>query len=187
MAELVAHLRSHPGKLNFSSGGFGTPAHMVGELFKLRMEVSAVHVPYPGGLTKAIPDLLNGTNHYQFITTLPVVDLVATQKLRAIAVTGPKRVLALKDIPTVVEQGFPDLVVEDWVGFAVKRGTPGEIISRLNEAFNKTLASTKVRDALTKIGAEPVGGSPAEFGQFAKAEIARWGKVVKDTGIRMPQ
>jgi tripartite-type tricarboxylate transporter receptor subunit TctC len=187
MTELVAHLKANPNKLNFSSGGFGTPAHMIGELFKLQMNVSAAHVPYPGGLSKAIADLLNGSNHYQFISTLPVVELIAAGKLRAIAVTGPSRIPALSDVPTVVEQGYPDLVVEDWVGFAVKRGTPAEFVARLNAALNTTLTSAKVRDALAKVGAEPVGGNPTEFAAFANGEIKRWEKVVKESGISVDQ
>src|SRR5262245_63247120 len=120
VADLVALLKSQPDKLNFSSGGFGTPAHLIGEMFKIQTGARAVHVPYQH-FPQAIADLLNGTNHYQFITTLPVVELIAAGKLRALALTGPKRIAALKDVPTVVEQGFPDLVGEDWVGFAVKK------------------------------------------------------------------
>jgi tripartite-type tricarboxylate transporter receptor subunit TctC len=93
----------------------------------------------------------------------------------------------LKDVPSVVEQGFPNLVVEDWVGFAVRNGTPDKIVTRLNEALNRVLAREKVREALARIGAEAVGGSPAEFGTFSKAEITRWAKVVKDSGIKIRQ
>jgi len=186
VTELVALLKNQPDKFNFSSGGFGTPAHLIGEMFKLQTGVRAVHVPYQQ-FPQAIADLLNGTNHYQFITTLPVVDLIAAGKLRAVALTGPKRIAALKDVPTIVEQGFPDLVVEDWVGFAVKSGTPNHIVTRLNEAINRALAKPKVRDALAKLGAEPAGGSPSEFGNLVKAQVTHWGKVVKASGIKIPQ
>ncbi len=90
-------------------------------------------------------------------------------------------------MPTVVEQGHPDLVVEDYVGFAVKSGTPKEIIARLNEAMNKALQKPKVREALANLGAEPAGGTSAEFGALISSQIARWGKVVKDSGIKMPE
>jgi tripartite-type tricarboxylate transporter receptor subunit TctC len=186
VAELVTLLKSQPDKLNFSSGGFGTPAHLIGEMFKVKTGVRAAHVPYQQ-FPQAIADLLNGTNHYMFVTTLPVVDLVATGKLRALAITGPKRVAALKDVPTVVEQGFPDLAVEDWVGFAVKGGTPNEIVARLNAAIAKALAKPKVREAFARLGAEPAGGSPAEFSNLVKSQVAHWKQVVAASGIKMPQ
>jgi len=186
ISELVALLKSQPDKLNFSSGGFGTPAHLAGELFKLRTSIRAAHVPYRA-LPQAIADLLNGTNHYQFVTTLPVIDLIATGRLRALAVTAPERVLLLKDVPTVVEEGFPELVVQDWNGYLVRSGTANAIVVRLNEAINKALAKPEVRAALEKLGAEAAGGSPAEFGKFMNSQLAYWGKVVKDSGIRMQQ
>jgi tripartite-type tricarboxylate transporter receptor subunit TctC len=184
MAELVALARSQPDKLTFSSGGFGTPAHLAGEQFKLQTGVRVAHVPYRA-LPQAIGDLLNGTNHYQFITALPVLDLIAAGKLRALAVTAPKRMPALKDVPTVIEAGFPQLVIQEWVGWVVKSGTPDAAIARLNDATNKALAKPSVREALTKIAAEPAGGSSAEFGAFVKSQIAHWGKVVKDSGIKI--
>jgi tripartite-type tricarboxylate transporter receptor subunit TctC len=186
LAELVALLKSQPDRFTFSSGGFGTPAHLTGELFKLETGARVAHVPYRG-LSQAIPDLLNGTNHYQFITPLPVLDLVATGKLRALAVTAPQRMPALKDVPTVVEEGYPDLIIQDWVGFLVKRGTPDAIVTRLNEAISKALAKPNVRAAFAKMAAEPAGGSPAEFGTHIRSQIALWGKVVKDAGIKIRQ
>ena len=183
MTELVALLKSQPDKLTFSSGGFGTPAHLAGEQFRLQTGVRAGHVHYRA-LPQAIGDLINGTNHYQFITPLPVLDLIASGQLRALAVTAPTRMAALKDVPTVVEEGFPELVIADWLGFVVKSGTPDAIIGRLNEAINKALATASVREAFAKIAAEPAGGTPAEFGAHIKSQIAHWSKVVKDAGIK---
>jgi len=150
----------------------------------LQTGVRVAHVPYRA-LPQAIGDLINGTNHYQFITPLPVLDLIAAGKLRAIAVTAPKRMPALQDVPTVLEEGFPQLVIQDWVGFLVKSGTRNDIVARLNEATNKALAKPSVREAFVKIAAEPAGGSPAEFGAFVKSQITHWGKVVKDSGIKI--
>jgi tripartite-type tricarboxylate transporter receptor subunit TctC len=186
IAEFVALLKSQPDKLTFSSGGFGTPAHLAGEMFKLQTGVRATHVPYQA-LPRAIADLINGTNQYQFITPLPVLDLIATGKLRAIAVTGPARLPSLKDVPTVGEAGFPDIIIQDWFGIMAKTGTPDDVVVRLNGAMNKALAKPRVRDAIVKMAAEPAGGTPAEFGEFLRAQIAHWGKVVKESGIKIDQ
>jgi tripartite-type tricarboxylate transporter receptor subunit TctC len=186
LGELVALLKSQPDKFTFSSGGFGTPAHLSGEMFKLQTGVRTTHVPYQA-LPRAIADLLNGTNHYQFITPLPVLELIGAGKLRALAVTGPARLPVLKDVPTVGEAGFPDLIIQDWFGLLVKTGTPNEIVVRLNDATNKALAKPRVREAIAKMAAEPAGGTPAEFGQFLGSQIAHWGKVVKESGIKMHQ
>jgi tripartite-type tricarboxylate transporter receptor subunit TctC len=184
IAELVALIKSQPDKLTFSSGGAGTPAHLTGELFKIQNGLRATHVPYPTNFSNAIADLLNGTNQFMFITTLPVVDLIAAGRLRAIAVTAPKRIDALKDVPSVVEQGFPGLVVEEWIGFSVKRGTPEAIIMRLNGAINKVLTTPKVKEAFARIGAVPVGGTPESYGALIKQQVDYWGKIVKEAGLR---
>jgi tripartite-type tricarboxylate transporter receptor subunit TctC len=122
-----------------------------------------------------------------FITTLPVIDLISTGKLRALAVTSPQRLAALADVPTVAEQKFPDLAVTDWVGFAVRKQTPAPIIGRLNAAMNKAVATPRVRQGLAKLGADPAGGTQEEFGGLIRAQIAHWKKVVAEAGIKMPQ
>jgi tripartite-type tricarboxylate transporter receptor subunit TctC len=186
VSELVAYLKKDPGKHTFSSGGFGTPAHLIGEMFKLQTGVDATHVPY-NQFPQAIADLVAGLNTYQFITILPVVQLIKTGKLRALAVTGTKRVAALPDVPTIAEAGYPKLTSEDWAGFLLKVGTPPEVTTRLNAAINKALGTEKVRDALVKLGVDPGGGTPEEFGVTLHSEIARWGKIVQEAGIKIQQ
>jgi tripartite-type tricarboxylate transporter receptor subunit TctC len=184
LAELIALLKRQPGKFNFSSGPFGTPAHLIGEMFKLQTGVLATHVPYPGPQQR-LSDLMGGITQFDFMTAANAVDLIATGRLRALAVTAPTRVPALPDVPTVVEQGFPELVVEGWAGFAVKAGTPKEVTERLNAAVNIALARERVRNAFANLGAEPVGGTAAEFTAFVNSQIVHWGRVVRESGIKM--
>jgi tripartite-type tricarboxylate transporter receptor subunit TctC len=184
LGELVSLLKKQPDNMTFSSGGFGTPAHLAGEMFKLQTGVRARHVPYKG-LAQAIPDLINGTNQFQFITPLPVLDLIAAGKLRALAVTGPTRLPALKEVPTVAEAGFPELIIQDWFGIVVKSGTADEIVRSLNMAFAESLGTPRVRSAIEKLAAEPAGGTPAQFGEFVSAQLQHWTKVVTESGIKM--
>jgi tripartite-type tricarboxylate transporter receptor subunit TctC len=186
VSELVALLKREPDKLTFSSAGFGTPSHLIAEMFKLQAGVRATHVPYQQ-LSQAIGDLLAGTNQYMFVTMLPVIDLINSGKLRALAVTGPQRVPAMKDVPTVVEEGFPNLVTEDFVGFAVKSGTPDHVVAVLNRGIDKALADAKVRESFARLGAMPAGGTPAEYGDFIKSQVGIWNGVVRDSGIKVPQ
>ena len=186
VSDLVALLKSKPDKLTFSSGGYGTPAHLIGELFEQRTGTHAIHVPYQQ-FPQAIGDLISGTNQYMFVAMLPVVDLVKSGKLRALAVTAPTRVPTLANVPSIAEEGYPDLVVEDWTGFDLKAGTPGDVVNTLNAAINTALTKPNVRAALGNLGAVPAGGTPDAFGKFVQSEMSHWAQVVKDSGIKIQQ
>jgi tripartite-type tricarboxylate transporter receptor subunit TctC len=186
VAELVAYLKNAPGKHTFSSGGFGTPAHLIGEMFKLETGVQTTHVPY-NQFPQAIADLINGTNTYQFITVLPVVELIKTGKLRALAVLGRRRLPVLPDVPTIIEAGYPNLASEDWAGILVRSGTPAPVVAQLNAAINRAIKTDKVREALAKLGVDPGGGGPETFGTLVRSQVAHWSKVIKDADIKIAQ
>jgi tripartite-type tricarboxylate transporter receptor subunit TctC len=183
VGELIAYLKKDPGRYTFSSGGLATPAHLLGEMFKRDTGVKTMHVPYVE-FPQAIADLVNGFNTYQFITTMPVVELIRTGKLKALAIMGRKRISALPDVPTIVEAGYPKLASEDWAGIMVKRGTPAPVIAKLNAAFGRAIKTKRARKAFAKVGFEPGGGTPEAFGTLVRAEIARWSNVIRDADIK---
>lgn len=186
LPELVALLRARPDALTFSSGGFGTPAHLAGELFRLQAGVRAVHVPYPQ-TQQRVADLLSGATQFAFLNTPAAVDLIASGRLRALAVTSPERIAALQQVPTVVEQGFPGLVIGDWIGFTVRSGAPNDAVDRLNGAINAAIKTPRVQTALAKLGYETKGGAPAELGDLIRSQVAHWERVVRESGIKLPQ
>jgi tripartite-type tricarboxylate transporter receptor subunit TctC len=183
-SELAALLKQHPGKLNFSSGGAGTPAHVAGELFKLRTSTSAVHVPY-NHFPQAIADLLGGQNHFMFAATPPVLSHIRAGKLRALAVTSSERIPALKDIPTMSEAGFPDFVIQGWLGVVAKAGTPLEIITKLNTALRRALEADDVKAIYAKLGADAIASTPQNFGALIEAETTRWATVAKAANLKV--
>src|SRR5579863_2439844 len=173
VGELVEYLKANPDKGTFSSGGVGTPAHVIGELFKLKTGVRTTHVPYTE-FPRAISDLLQGVNTYQFMAVAPVLGFIKSGQLRALAVTLAKRIPQLPDVPTLAEAGYPELTSFDWVGLSAKAGTPPDAIARVNAAANKALADPKVAEAFEKVGSEAAGGTPAQLGDLIKTQVALW-------------
>jgi tripartite-type tricarboxylate transporter receptor subunit TctC len=182
VSEFIAYAKANPGKLNFGSAGNGSSIHMAGELFKIMTGVNMVHVPYRGG-APAITDLLGGQIQVVFDTTPNSMAHINAGRLRALAVTTTTRSEALPDIPTVGES-VPDYEVSSWWGIGVPKGTPVEIVDKLNVAINAGLADREITARLAELGGEPLAGSPSDFGKLIAEETKKWAKVVKFSGAK---
>lgn len=181
--ELVAYLRANPGKA-FGSPGVGTGIHMAGELFKMAAGVDIVHLPYRG-TALSLPDILSGRLELMFANPPDVVNLIREGKLRAVGVSSKQRDPNLPDIPTIAEQGYPDFEVITWFGIAGPAGIPKPVVERLNKEIATALAKPNVVQNLTKLGMNLVTNKPEEFADYIQAEIKRWEKVVKASGVKI--
>jgi len=182
--ELIAFSKRHPpGSINYGSSGTGTTVHLSAELFQYMTGVKWLHIPYKGG-GPAVIDLLSG-QHVIYFGNVPTVILHARAgKLRALAVTGPKRTPAAPDIPTVAESGVPGYEVTTFYGVSAPAKTPRAIIDRLHAEIVRALNSSDLRERLQTLGADPVGNTPEQYTAFMQNEIAKWGKVIKAAGIK---
>ncbi|HEX3170077.1 MAG TPA: tripartite tricarboxylate transporter substrate binding protein [Burkholderiales bacterium] len=181
--ELVAYAKSRPGALNFASAGAGTSTHLAGELFKSVAGIDVVHVPYKGGAA-AMTDIIAGQVAYYFGTMPSSMPLAKAGKLRALAVTSLTRSPAAPEVPTIAESGYPKFETAAWYGLMFPTGTPREIVARTNAATMVVLALPDIRERLVHEGSEPLGSTPAQFGAYIKAEIAKWSAVVKAANLR---
>lgn len=183
--DLISLAKSKPGQLSFSSAGSGSSQHLSGEMFKTVAGVDMTHVPYKGGSPGAMA-VLGGQVTLMFASMSDVVMHVRAGKLRALAVTSAQRIPALPDTPTMIEAGVPDFVVNAWFGVLAPAGTPGEIINKLNQDIESLLQMPDIAERLSMGGsAVIVGGTPAQFGEFIRAEIAKWSNVVKASGAKV--
>jgi len=182
VAELIALAKREPGKLNYASVGTGSPAHIAGELFKLKAGVDIVHVPYKGG-GPAITDTLGGQVQLAFVSIPAALQFVKAGKLKALAVTSDKRSLAAPDIPTIAES-VPDCIVNSWYGALAPAKTPLAIIARLQAAFAKVLAQPEVKDKLFLQGAEAASSTSAEFDRRIRDELKQWEYVIREAKIK---
>ena len=180
--EFIAYARANPGKINMASAGNGTPAHVSGELFKMMTGVDMVHVPYRGA-GPALTDLLGGQVQAMFPGMSSSIEHVRAGKLRALAVTTASRSDALPDIPTVGDF-IPGYEASTWSGIGAPKGTPAEIIDKLNKEINAGLVDPKVKARLANMGSTALPGSPADFGKLIVEETEKWAKVVKFSGAK---
>jgi tripartite-type tricarboxylate transporter receptor subunit TctC len=175
--ELIAYAKANPGKVNMASAGNGTPPHVAGELFKMMAGVDIVHVPYRGG-GPALVDLLGGQVQMFFGVLTSSIEYIRAGKLRPLAVTTAMRAETLPDVPTVGDF-LPGYEASDWYGICAPRGTPAEIIARLNTEINAGLADPKLKARLADLAGIVLPGSPADFGKLIADETEKWGKVVR--------
>jgi tripartite-type tricarboxylate transporter receptor subunit TctC len=186
LADLVKLAKAHPGKLNYGSGGVGSGSQLGSELFKTLNGLTMVHVPYKGAAL-AMTAMLGGEVDMVTSTVPAVIPLVASGKVRALAVMAPKRAAALAQVPTTAEAGMPALVVVTWYGLFVPSSTKPDVVERLNGEFTKALNAQDVRAKLAQVELEASPTTPAETAKFVRAEYERWGKVIREAGIKPPQ
>jgi tripartite-type tricarboxylate transporter receptor subunit TctC len=182
VADFIAYAKANPGKINMGSGGNGSPAHMSGELFKLMTGVDLVHVPYRGG-APAVADLLAGQLQVMFGTLPQSMEYIRTDKVRALAVTTATRSKMLPNLPSISET-VPGYETSGWAGVGAPRGTPAEVVSRLNAAIATVLADPSIGERLTEFGFSKLSGSPADFGKLIADDTEKWAKVIRAAKIK---
>ncbi|MGB7543680.1 MAG: tripartite tricarboxylate transporter substrate binding protein [Burkholderiales bacterium] len=183
LAEFIALARTRPGGMNFGSGGNGTSNHLAGELFNIVAGVKLVHVPYKG-VNLAMNDVLGGQVQLVVIGIPAAAPHIKAGKLRALAVVAPQRSPALPEVPTVAEAGLPNFEVTTWYGVLAPAGTPRPIINRLNAELVKIMHAPELKERLAAMATDPVTSTPEEFADLIKQEIAKWGKVVREAGLK---
>jgi len=183
VSEFVAYAKANPGKINMSSSGTGNLSHLAGELFKMMTGTDMVHVPYRG-MPAANTALMTGDAHVMFNALPSALPHVKEGTVRALGVTTDGRVKALPEVPPVA-QSVPGYVVTGWLGIGAPKGTPPEIIDRLNKEMNAVLADPATLTRLDNAGSAPFSGSPADFGRFLAEETEKWSKVVKFAGLKV--
>jgi len=183
LAEFVDWTKNFKGQLNYGSAGIGTGGHLAGELYKMMTGVKAEHIPYKG-TGPALIDLLAGQYHFNFAGIQAAQVQVRAGKLRGLAVTAPKRLAVLPDLPAVAEV-LPGFEVVGWYGVIGPAGLPKSIVARLHDAFVKVLNRPDVRDRIVADGSEPAGTTPEEFRLFMLADLAKWAKLVKESGAKL--
>ena len=183
LSELLALARSQPGTVSYSTSGLGTIQHMAAELLGVSTSTSMLHVPYKGA-APALNDLIGGTVKVSFATIAPAVPLVQSGRARAIAVTSTREVPAFPGVKPIADQGVPGFDAQGWFVIAGPKGMPAPVVQRLNAALNAALNTPAMRDKLIAIGTDVMPGTPAAATELVKGDYQKWGKVIRDQGLR---
>lgn len=184
VADLLAKAKAQPGKINYASSGPGTPYHMAGELFKYMAKVDMVHIPYKGS-SGARTDVLGGQVDLMFDAVTTMSEHVRAGKVKALATTGRSRSSVLPDVPTVNESGVPGYEATIWLGLMAPKGTPKDVVDKLNATINQALRQADVRQQWAKQGAVPMVMNPVEFEKYLNEDIQKWGAVIKSANIKV--
>ena len=184
LADVVAAAKAKPESLNYASSGSGTVAHLATEMFQKTAGVKFTHVPYKGA-AQGSTDLIGGQIQMYMSSVPTLIGYVKNGKMRAIAVTSPKRTADLPSVPTVAESGFKGFEAVTWFGVAGPAGLPKDVVAKLNGAFNKALHDPEVKKKLASQGADALGGTPEQFAKLIHDDIGRWGKIVKESGAKV--
>ena len=182
--ELIAQAKANPDKITFSSSGNASPSHLAGALFQSSAGVKLTHVPYKGG-APAVGAVIAGEVQMAIESPPPIVPQVKAGKLRALGAARATRSPLLPDVPTVSEAGLPGFEVGSWYGFHAPAGTPKLIIDKLHAEMVKAMKTPELREKFSNVGAETIANTPAEYGAFVQAELKKWSKVVRSTGVKI--
>jgi tripartite-type tricarboxylate transporter receptor subunit TctC len=184
LKEFIALAKAAPGRMNYASGGTGTPSHLGMELFKTMAGINVVHVPYKGGVP-ALTDLVAGQVAMYLDPIITAMQFVQMGKTRALAVTTSRRTAVLPDVPSAAEAGVPGYEVTGWYGIVVPRMTPPRIVKKLHEATRQVIETPDVRERLKALGLDPMWSTTDNFSGFMRSEIVKWAKVINDSGARV--
>jgi tripartite-type tricarboxylate transporter receptor subunit TctC len=183
LAELIAHLKANPGKVNYGSAGPGSITHLAAELLKVETGADAVHVPYKGA-APAVNDLLGGQVQFGIFDVPVLLSHIRAGKLKALAITSGKRAATLPEVQTTAEGGYPKVLSDNWYGLVGPLGLPPAIVKRISAAAIAALNSAEVGEQYAKVGGVPMPSSPEEFAVYLAQDQAKWGKVVKAIGFK---
>ena len=178
--EFVAYAKANPGKLNYGAG-LGTPPHLLSTLLKAKAGIEVTYIPYKGSAA-SITDLLAGQTHFTIDGLLGLYPLIKEGKVRALGIARAERWLALPQVPTLVESGFPDFTHDAWTGVVAPAGTPADVVNTLNRAINEGLQSPEMKENLARFSAIAKAGTPQDFAAFMRSELPKWAELVKLAG-----